>query len=253
MRLYKISSIISFRLQSRNACKGMVGHPSSLRTVTISAALVLAMVIPLSSATAQAPESRPVGGKNAFLASLSKYEEHAADPAGDLIYATELIRMTVSHVSRNDLERLARRLASADQAARHDGRKYIPETAIATAFNGLMAQVQDNHATPFRADAQTVHSIREVLAGNSPKLTSVKEHRNSCLPDEAVLLAFLLKLNNGKVVFVPKGQPMPPSVTSMDAEDAGNDADTRLDQYLAAHSMAQNTDLFIKLLDDMGI
>lgn len=216
--------------------------------------IALAVFIAPSILIAQTTGSRSLGGPNPFLNSLSTYAQHAASPAGDLNYATELMRMmTGSRISRGDFAQLARRLASADQAARHDPRKYVPETAVAAAFNWLMAQAQGNYATPFRTDALTVHRMRWFLAAYSPALSSVKEHPASCLPDEAVLLLSQLKFNNGQIGFVPRGQPMPPLGETVRVEDAANNAYLRFDRYLAAHSAAANMALFSKLLQDMGI
>jgi len=157
------------------------------------------------------------------------------------------------HVSQGDAAELAHRLASADQVARHDPRQYIPEDAVAAAFNGLMAQIQDSHATPIQTDAQTVHRIRLVLAGNAPVLTSIKEHPTSCLPEEAVLLTILLTFNNGGVVIVPQGQPLPRAGESFRAESSAENASLRLDQYLDSHRTTANMVLFSKLLQAMGI
>jgi hypothetical protein len=218
-----------------------------------AARVVLAAVIAPSILSAQTAGCPSVGQPGAFLCSLGADEQRADSPAGDVKYATELIRMMAPHVSRGDVALLACRLASADQAARHDPGKYIPETAVAAAFNGLMAQVLDKNATPIRTDAQMVHRMREVLAGNFPALFSVKEHLTPCLPDEAVLLVFLLIFNNGRVVVVPPGQPLLPAENAMAAENAADNAQIKLDQYLAAHSAATNLTLFSRLLGDMGI
>ncbi len=214
--------------------------------------LLAAFIAPLILG-AQAAGSPSAGGPSAFLNSLSAYAQRAASPAGDLSYATELMRMTASHVSQGDFAQLARRLASADQAARHDPTKYIPETAVAAAFNWLMAQAQGNHAGPIRTDVQTVHRFRWFLEAYSPALSSVKEHPASCLPDEALLLLSQLKSNNGKIGFLPRGQPVPRVGETFSVEDAANDAYMRLDQYLAARSAAANMALFSGLLQDMGI
>src|ERR1039458_5824601 len=161
--------------------------------------------------------------------------------------------MLAPHLSRDGVAQLAQRLASADQAARHDPGKYIPETAIATAFNRLMVQVLDKNATPIRTDAQTVHRIRGVLAGKSPALFSIKEHPASCLPNEAVFLIFELTFNNGRVGSVAPGQSLLSAENAMLAENAANDAYIKLDQYLAAHWTWTNMALLKRLLGDMGI
>lgn len=111
--------------------------------------VALATFIAPSILNAQAADCPPVGNPDAFLCSLSADAQRAADPAGDLNYATKLIQMIALHVSQGNVTQLAQRLASADQAARHDPGKYIPETAIAAAFNRLMAQVIDKSAPPY--------------------------------------------------------------------------------------------------------
>jgi hypothetical protein len=202
---------------------------------------------------AQTAGCPPIGNPDAFLCSLSADAQRAADPAGDLNYATKLIRMIAPHISQGNVTQLAQRLASADQAARHDPGKYIPETTIAAAFNRFMAQVIDKDAPPIRTDAQTVHRLRWGLVGKSPALFSVKEHPASCLPDEAVFLIFELIFNNGRVVSVLPGQSLPAVEHAMLVENAANDAYIKLDQYLAAHWTWTNMALLKRLLGDMGI
>lgn len=206
-----------------------------------------------SAATPQTVGCPSVGLPGAFLCSLGADAQRAVDPASDLNYATELIRMIAPHFSRDDVAVLARRLALSDQAAQRDPRRYVSETAVAAAFNGLMAQILDKHATPIRTDAQTVHSLREVLVDNSSALTSVKEHPTSCLPDEAVLLLYLLIFNNGRLISVPGGQQVGAALSAAYAEQAANDAYIKLDEYLTAHWRATNMALFNKLLYNMGI
>jgi len=223
------------------------------QVVAPAAWAVLVAVIAPVVLCAQTANSRSAGDPNAWSHSLSVDAQRAAEPAGDLNYATELIGMMKPYVSQGDFARLARRLASADQAARHDSRKYISETAVAAAFNRLMAPVPHNNATPFSTDAQTVHNMRWILAGNSPALTSVKEHPASSLPDEAVLLVSLLILNNGRLATVAPGQTLLSAENAMLAEEAADDAQVKLDQYLAGHWKWTNMAIFSKLLGDMGI
>jgi hypothetical protein len=219
----------------------------------LAAWVALAVVGTASHLSEQADDCPPVGQPGAFLCSLDRDAQHAAEPAGDLKYATEVIHLMAARLGRDDVAVLGRRLALADQAARRDPRKCVPETAIATAFNELMAQVLDKHATRIRTDAQTVHSLREVLADNSHALISVKEHPTDCLADEAVLLVFFLIFNNGRPISVPPGQPVGPAISAAYAEQAANDAYIKLDDYFAAHWTATNMGLFNKLLYNMGI
>jgi len=211
-----------------------------------------ALIAPLTL-SAQAADSRSVGGPSAFLNSLSIDAQRADSPAGDLSYATELIQMIASHIDGGDVALLSHRLATMDQEARRNGAQYIQEAAVASAFNGMMSQIQGSYATPLRTDAQTVHNLREILAANSPDLTSVNRHPISCLPDEAVLLVFLLLTNNGKVVSIPLGQPPPRDIASGHFADATVNAKVRLERYLAAHSKAGDMGLFSKLFTDIGI
>ena len=209
-------------------------------------------VAPCASGT-QTTASPSAGDRNPWANSLSAYAQRADSPAGDLNYARELICMMGPHISCSSLSELAHRLASADQAARHDPRKYVSESAVAAAFNRLMAPVPHDSAAPFQTDARTVHRMRRVLADNFPALTSVKEHPTSCLPDEAVLLVFLLIFDNGRVVVVPRGQSLLAAENSMLAEDAADDAQMHLDHYLAAHWKITNRAIFSRLLQDLGI
>lgn len=229
----------------------MIPQTMVRRIVAYVAWVLSAAVIAIPILNAQTAGSPP--RPDAWANSLSTYAQRAADPAGDLVYATQLIGMMKPYVSQGEFAQLARRLASADQAARHDPKKYVPETAVAAAFNGLMAPVQHNSATPFRTDAQTVHMMRGVLAGSSPALVSVKEHPASCLPDEAVLLVFLLIFNNGRVFTVPPGQSLLSAESEMLGENAADNAFIKLDQNLAAHWKITNMLIFTRLLDDMGM
>jgi len=215
--------------------------------------VALSTVIASSALSAQAPGCPSVGQPGAFLCSLGVDAKRAADPAGDLKYAAELIGMITPNLSREDRAQMARRLASADQEARHDPGRYVPESSVAAAFNELMAPVKRNNATPFRTDAETVHRLRGILAGNSPALTSLKEHPTSCLPDEAVLLVYLLIFNNGRVGFVPRGQSLLSVENSMAAEDAADNARMKFDEYLAARWELSNMILFNQLLHNLGI
>ena len=227
-------------------------HRMMLRIV-LSAVVVPATLIMTSLLSAQTAAPAATGGPSAYLSTLSTYAQHADSPEGGLKYATDLMGAAALHVSPGDAAELAHRLASADQTARHDPRQYIAEAAVAAAFNGLMAQIQDSHAKPIQTDAQTVHRIRLVLAGNAPVLTSVKEHPTSCLPEEAVLLTILLTFNNGRVVIVPRGQPPPRVGESFRAESAAENASLRLDRYLDSHRTTTNMVLFSKLLQAMGM
>ena len=221
--------------------------------IVLSVVVVPATMIMTSLLSAQTAGSPVAGRPSAYLNTLSTYAQHADSPEGGLKYAMDLMGAAALHVSQGDAAELAHRLASADQVARHDPRQYIPEDAVAAAFNGLMAQIQDSHATPIQTDAQTVHRIRLVLAGNAPVLTSIKEHPTSCLPEEAVLLTILLTFNNGGVVIVPQGQPLPRAGESFRAESSAENAILRLDQYLDSHRTTANMVLFSKLLQAMGI
>ena len=225
-------------------------HWVILRRTGASLAFTAMVTVILS---AQTTRSDSVEGPSAFLNSLSKYAQGAEASRGDLSYSTELIRMMALHVSEPNAAQLARRITLADRTARQDVRKYIPESAVAEAFNMLMAQVQGNRASPLRTDAETVHRIRGVLDANSPALTSVKEHPMSCRPNEAILLMLLLKFNNGSVVFVPRGHPAPAKITSMRAEDPADSAGVSLNKYFETHSNTTNMALFSKVLQSMGI
>jgi len=250
----RTSRVLNIQIPSLLECSGLVARWPMLRSIMATGIwIVLATVIAPTILSAQAAGCPSVGQPGAFLCSLDADAQRAADPAGDLNYATELIHMMASHLSRDDVAVLARRVALADQAARRDPGKYIPETAVAAAFNGLMAKVLDKKSPPISSDAQTVHRIREVLADNSHALISVKEHPASCLPDEAVLLVFFLIFDNGRVISVPPGQPVGPALTAVYAEQAANDAYIKLDGFLAAHSTWRNMTLLNKLLYNMGI
>jgi hypothetical protein len=222
--------------------------------LTTAAFVVLTAPVTAPQLSAQGVGSHSAPTPFPFLDSLSRYEQRATNPPGELEYATVLVRLTASHLSQNDSSLLAERLARANQEARHDDTKLIPEAAVVEAFNAWMAQVQGSYSISSRTDAQSVHGMREVLAANSSDLTSVRTHHGSCLPDEAMLLTFLLERNNGRVVVVPRGQPALAHMgVSMSMTDAGDNADSRMQQYLAAHSPRKDMSLFRRMFADMGI
>lgn len=225
-----------------------------LRLIMLSTAWIALCVIttpmPLHAQESVTGSTAP---RSTFLASLSRYEQGASTPTGDLKYATALVRLTAPRVNTQDLSKLARRLASTDQSVRGGKHNYVPEKAVATAFNRLMARVQGSYTALPYVNADTVHALREVLAGNSADLTSLMSHPHSCLPDEAVLLVLLLSYNNGTVIVVRHGQTPPRIVTSGTLADAAANAGLRLDQYAVSHSKGQDVALFSNMLTDLGV
>jgi hypothetical protein len=233
---------------------GLLASPSGINNIlTMAACVVLTALLATPQLGAQAAGSRAVPTPSPFLDSLSRHEQRATNPAGELEYATVLVGMTASHLRPNDSSHLAERLAKANEQARHDDTKLIPESAVVEAFNQWMAQVQGSYSIAFRTDVQSVHGMREVLAANSPDLTSVRAHPGSCLPDEAMLLMFLLERNNGKGVVVPRGQPAAPPRMSVTMTDAREDAGLRMQQYLTAHSPRKDLALFRQMFAAMGL
>lgn len=74
-----------------------------------------------------------------YLRTMIEKQEASGTAAGLEDYALHLVSLLVGDsTSKSNRDRLSRRLAEAELAARDGKRRYVPESAIADAFNSLM-------------------------------------------------------------------------------------------------------------------
>jgi hypothetical protein len=139
------------------------------------------------------------------------------------------------------------RIATADLATRRSERKWIPESVIAQAFNGLLEQVSGATGEPFRTDTNVVHQIRLITAETVPELSTVKSHNSECLPGEAVFLMNQLLLINGSLENRCPPQPGPDGGLVQRAcaeKDVQGFANLLITRYSQSHSLSENEMLF---------
>ncbi|HEU5351447.1 MAG TPA: hypothetical protein VFU55_07600 [Terracidiphilus sp.] len=147
----------------------------------------------------------------------------------------------------------SKRLAAADLAARNRQHKWVSEGEVAQAFNELMTGAGGT----LRTDASVVHQLRISLANTSADLGSVRSHAGECLPSEAVLLIYVLLVNNG-AVSTPLPAPLPaspsPNVGYVTfSGPSGPDARIRVSRYAAVHTRSQVVELYENLAQRIGI
>ena len=96
------------------------------------------------------------------------------------------------------VDALAGRLARAEEAAREDCGKLIPEANVVRAYNGLLAG--SGAPSSFRATEEILHQFREYAASLHafPALFTANRNGTSCNPGEAVYLLYLLLSDDGK-------------------------------------------------------
>jgi hypothetical protein len=129
-------------------------------------------------------------------------EAAASDSSGIRKYDEDLIGLIVPNPADDDLarqsrNRLADRLAKAEQTAHQAGGKLVPEAAVVKAFNGLMQEIG---APPsMRASEPSVHAFREHAASIRafPTLFTADRNGANCDPGEAFFLLYLLVSENG--------------------------------------------------------
>jgi len=137
-----------------------------------------------------------------ILFCLFNQEAAASDPTGIHKYSEDLVGAIVPNPAGEDsarqlTNRLADRLASAEQAARAGSGKLVPEAAVVKAFNDLMQEV--GAPLSMRASEASVHGFREHAASIKafPALFSAGRNGAKCNPGEAVFLLSLLLSDNG--------------------------------------------------------
>lgn len=158
----------------------------------------LAVVFPFSAkmAAQQPPHCAQI------LYCIFNQEAAASDSAGIHKYSKDLIGAIVQNPAGTDsirqlANRLTDQLASAEQAARTDNGRLVPEAAVVTAFNDLMQEI--GAPTSWRANEASMHGFREHAASINafPALFSANRNGTNCSPGEAVFLLSLLLSDNG--------------------------------------------------------
>jgi hypothetical protein len=137
------------------------------------------------------------------------------------------------------VDAFSQRLLAAELMARQGKRKWIPESMVAQAFNGLMNQAAGSSAKPYQTDVSVVHQMRLILHGVSPHFSSVDTHSSECLPSEAVLIMWQLLLQNGIV-----SPPNPPVVRCVPPCVVEVDADILMVRYIDSHTRRESVALY---------
>jgi len=171
-------------------------------------------------------------------------------------YAADLTDFVVSNrPGKGYVKKFARRLASADLAARRGNQGWVSESAVVQAFNDMMAQAASSPAELIKTDVSVVHRLRFSLYNTSPDLSTVTSHEDKCLPSEAMFVIALLLWNNGSVGRPAPGPP-PPSASKggyvIFRTSTGPDARLLLSRYLAASSRPQMVNLYEHLAQTIG-
>ena len=174
-----------------------------------------------TSASQRAPRESQAGQPSnciQVLYCLFNQEAMASDPAGIHKYSRDLVDLIlpnqwtygrspsgrmeeyqIEFLGERYANKLADRLAQAEQMARAGNGKLVPEAAVAKAFNDLM---QGIGAPPsIRASEASVHGFREYATAIHAFSALFSADRNgaNCNPGEAVFLLSLLISDNGQL------------------------------------------------------
>lgn len=132
---------------------------------------------------------------------LFNQEAAASDPAGIQMYSEDVVQLIVPEsVGKDYIRSLSERLAKAEERAREGKGNLVPESAIARSFDELMQGIGAPPA--WRADVAQIRKFRarSATASNLSALFTAGRSGTNCNPGEAVLLLYLLILNNGKLI-----------------------------------------------------
>ena len=188
---------------------------------------------------------RNPGSQSTSPASALIAEAKAADTQeGNQKYARRLTEWFVSRKTGDAyVDAYSRRLSKADLMARHDERRWIPESVVAQAFNDLMEQTGRKSGKPLRTDTNIVHQLRVTISEAFPVLSTVKSNSSECLPTEAVSLLIQLLYRNGSLEDPCPPKPGPDGALVQQACD-GPDATLLMFQYSRSHSASDDGKLF---------
>jgi hypothetical protein len=168
-------------------------------------------------------------------------------PEGNYKYAKHLTEMLVPRRTGDAyIDAFSGRLSKADLMARHNERSWIPESAVAQAFNDLMNQISEIHGqsgNPPQTDANVVHQLRITLSEVSAAFSTVNSHKSECLPSEAVNLMIQLLLHNGSLQGPCPPTPGPDGALVQHA-CADVDATLHIFRYSRSHSASDQRKVF---------
>jgi len=194
-----------------------------------------------------------------YLRTVIEKREASNTQAGLEDYSHHLMTLFAGdRTSKANLDKMSKRLAGAEIAARNGERGYVSEGAIADAFNDLMRQVRGRDGAEIRTTVEYVHRMREWDDRISPALSSVETHPSECLPGEALFMLVMLVSSNGAVGPAPEGRfseepPSKPGYLVAGKSDGRRVARILLDRYARKHWRWQSARLYGQVLRDMGI
>ncbi|HTV03820.1 MAG TPA: hypothetical protein VME86_00520 [Acidobacteriaceae bacterium] len=178
---------------------------------------------------------------NPYLRTVVEKKEASGIRAGLEDYAHHLIRLLAGDKPGEvNVNRLSRRLAKAELAARDGKQGYVSEAALADAFNNLMCAVRGHDGAEIQTTVERVHWMREWNDRFSPVLSSVEAHASECLPGEAVFTLVMLLNGNSKIGPAPKGRfsdepPSKPGRLEAKTSHENQEAQGLLGRYARTH------------------
>jgi len=213
-----------------------------MRIITISSTSIILWVAVLCS-SGQSPSNTPTNQGSVSRSPgvvLVMAAETADTTEGNKDYAKHLTENFVpSQTGDAYISAFSNRLSEADLSARQGKRKWIPESAVAQAFNDLMKQTGGT----FRTDTNIVHQLRTSVLEVSPALSTVKSHNSECLPSEAILLMMQLVSRNGSSTdWCPPA--LGPTGAPIQNVCEGATALVVISRYITSHSRFENRKVF---------
>ncbi len=183
-------------------------------------------------------------------------EAASSDAAGIQKYSEDLIGLIVPEgVNDKGYTRsLSKRLARAELRAREGKGKLVPESAIARSFDDLMQGIGAPPA--WKADLTQIREFRahSATAPGLSALFSAGRNGTNCNPGEAVLLLYMLLINNGHLIATSSDFGNAPANQQQSSElverIVGPDQDSSL--RLAAYSMEHSHHEVRKLFDHVA-
>jgi hypothetical protein len=131
-------------------------------------------------------------------------EAESSGPADIHKYSQDLVELIVpqpagEESARQLTDRLADRLAKAEQAVRVGNGDLVSETTVVQAFNDMMRDIGAPRS--YWASEENLHSFRAhaLAIAAFPSLLTAGRNSSNCSPGEAVFLIHLLISNNGQL------------------------------------------------------
>lgn len=226
-----------------------------LRLIRILLATLFVHSLCLGAATGQPSSharSTPLQALNAKAA--------ASDAAGIQAYSYELIDQLVPDEAGKDyINKLADRLARAEEMARAGKGKLVSESAIAHSFDNLMKDI--GAPATLKANEMSIRRVREasVSVPSSAPLFSAAKNGTNCYPGESVFLLWILIFNDGQIStsllkeFEPYAQNGKSfSVFSGHTVNLSQSANMLLSEYASKHGRHATMKLFNSAAQTLG-